>query len=184
VNISLDTFAIAKAFMCDYGTKILSTEECEYLLGLIRSRSYRKLATCSSDSKLNNESVDRLRFLFQMEAFFKKNATFTDKTEAHNAALASFERGERLCRITNKRLDYFYTQQDRLDPDLRLVVEKAAHFVQTCLGDFPSFLAELPELVKITGGATASSRVRNLNHFGNYPGRLRCCLERPRISTL
>jgi hypothetical protein len=160
VAISLDTYAIAACYLRD-NTSLLTSDEVKLIEGWLRSRALKKLATCSSDPGFNNKSRDVLRFLMQLEAFFKKNSGFTDPKVAREAAINSFERGERLCRITNRRLDYYFMKRDRIDQDLQNVIEYAESFIQSTLGAVRPFLDELPELVKLTGGATASLKRRD-----------------------
>jgi hypothetical protein len=76
-------------------------------------------------------------------------------------ALENFERAEKICRITNRRLDHYYSKPDRLDPTLREWMERASRFVETRLGDVDVFLNRIPELVRLTDGATAT-RARRL----------------------
>jgi hypothetical protein len=70
------------------------------------------------------------------------------------AAREAFERGERLCRITNKRLDHFYVHPDRLDPELRVWLGRMETSIRDLVGDVREFLDKLPELVRVTAGAT------------------------------
>lgn len=155
MNISFCPYAVAACWTRD-NAAYLTPEEQNVLLGWVRSRSYKLLAAVTSNPRFNKSTRERFSFFMQLEAFFKKNASFTDEDTALAAAVSSFERGERICQITNKRLDYYYAKRDRIDPDLANVIKKAEHFVQSCLGDFDAFLNRLPELVKVTSGATAS----------------------------
>jgi hypothetical protein len=96
----------------------------------------------------------------QIESFFKKNDVFTDSIVAKEAALATFERGERICRIANKRLDYYYTERGRLDPDLSSQMSRMEAYIRDLLGSYEVFLEELPHLIRFTSGATSKGSRR------------------------
>lgn len=155
MDISLCPYAIAAKWVRD-NTAILTDKQTNVCLGWVRARALVKLSACASDPGLNIIGREQMAFFMQLEGFFKKNSLYTVEEDARAAALLAFERGERLCRITNRRLDHYYVQRGRLDPDLALVASRAEAFVSSALGDFDLFLNKLPELVKITGGATAS----------------------------
>lgn len=122
------------------------------VLGSIRARNVSALCSLDlPDPKYYSREFVHLR---QLQAFFKKNAWFSDDKVCSNAAKESFLSAEKLCRITNKRLDYYYLKRDRLDPDLKLWLERCERFIRTVLGDLNNFIDQIPGLVKITGGAT------------------------------
>jgi hypothetical protein len=145
----------------------LSQEIYDTLSGWIRSRSFKLLAACTNLSPPALSGREGWRTLMQIEALFKKNKAFTDPAAAHEAAVASFERGEKLCRIANRRLDFYYRERDRLDPDLAFWLSRMEREVDLILGPFSpaeakerddssNFLDELPRLVRFTSGATAT----------------------------
>jgi hypothetical protein len=77
------------------------------------------------------------------------------------AAKTSFMDGERHCRITNRRLDWYYVQRERLAPDLDSHLIKMEKWISEVLGPFDQFHEQIPELVRVTPGATATSSRRN-----------------------
>jgi hypothetical protein len=106
------------------------------------------------------------RFSRQVAAFFKKNKAFAERDVCYEAAHQSFTKAEVLCRITNKRLDYFYTHQERMDAQLRKWISSAEDSVKTVLGDIGVFYQDLPGLVRVTSGATATrSRRKSLPYL-------------------
>lgn len=132
----------------------------DILIGFIRSRNLEKLSTASELVDLHSTEVHTLRVLLQVEAFFKKNAIFSEERSGKAAAAASFLACEEHNRITNDRLDYYYEHQDDFErdhPGLPLLVERAQRYVANVLGPFERFLEEIPRRVKFTNGATASS---------------------------
>lgn len=130
--------------------------------GWIRSRALHKVATCSTLVNLHcavMEDVPLVRTLLQIEAFFKKNQSLACRDTTESAALESFLRAETLCRITNKRLDYYLSlQPGRLDPALKQQIDRAAAFVGRICGNYRDFLDSVPRLVRFSGGATATRR--------------------------
>lgn len=139
---------IARAYADDSFCEPLKSR----VLGFIRGRNVEGLCSLTlPDPEHHGQDFIHLR---QLQAFFKKNEAFSDDAKCSAAARTSFEQAERICRVTNKRLDYFYTQRDRLDPDLRLWVTRAERFIETALGEVGMFIDRIPDLVKVTGGAT------------------------------
>lgn len=125
------------------------------ILGYLRSRNLPALAVCSDYLTHDVTGVEGARTLYQIEAFFKKNATFTDPVTAKLAALISFEEAEELCAATNRNLD------DPIPENFRDLVERSKRFIDKVLGPFPEFLDFLPRNLKITSGATVSRSRRN-----------------------
>lgn len=142
---------------------LLSDPWYRKILGALRSRDLRALTDLKTwlGVRLEYLDADSLRVLHQIEAFFKKNSLFSDDTSCTSAAKEKFLAAERKCRITNRRLDHYYVQRDRLDRDLDLWMSRAERYVQRLLGDHVAFLEQLPMLLKVTGGATATRSRRN-----------------------
>jgi len=105
--------------------------------------------------------------LRQVEAFFKKNASFTDDIAAQRNAVASFFQSEKQCRITNRRLQYFLVDNpERLDyrfPGYTEYVSTARKALRHLLGDCEEFTRTIGTRLRVTDGATATSpRARSL----------------------
>jgi hypothetical protein len=144
----------------------LPTEIYNKVHGFLRNRSLSQLATCSTLSNPAKIGLEGWRTLMQTEAFFKKNVSFSDPEVCLANALSSYQRGERICRITNKRLDYYYFKRDRIDPDLEKQMSNMEKYVQRIMGNHRTFLDNLPKLVRVTAGATSTkSRRRSLPHL-------------------
>lgn len=152
------TYDVSRAYVRDYATQ-LGSDVTAALSGKIRARDLKGLASCSETALdpafSNNREI--WRHLMQVEAFLKKNATFTEPEKARAAALASFEEAEKRCRITNRRLDHYYSKRGRLAPDLRQWMDKAAVYVHQWIGDYPKFLEGLPKRIRFTPGATSTA---------------------------
>jgi hypothetical protein len=91
----------------------------------------------------------------QIEAFFKKNKIYSDAS-CEDAARATFRRGEQICKITNKRLDHYMLNRDRLDPDVDKMVARMERWISSTLGNYTTFLTALPKEVRVTAGATST----------------------------
>jgi hypothetical protein len=154
----------------------LPTTTFNLLLGRLRNRDYGLLATCFTDLALDVTGAEAYRTLLQVQAFFKKNVCFTDPLAARLAALLSFEKGEQLCEATNNRLDDFYFQPSgSKEPlDLELAVKKCQRYIARVLGYHRDFLEELPELIQVTAGATATRSRRRALPFLKVSKRLVC----------
>ena len=72
------TYDVSRRYLQDRKTT-LPIELWHRLHGLVRARDHRSLATCFTDSIHDVTSVEGVRTLAQVEAFFKKNASFTDR---------------------------------------------------------------------------------------------------------
>ena len=156
LSTELNVYGLCRDFIEDNSTW-LGENRTGWLQGLCRSRSLKQLSAISSHPRARVTSARDPKFYLQVEAFFKKNAAFTDKTQARDSAELTFERGERICRITNKRLDHYYAHDHRLDDRLKLLIGRSIRWIDTVLGDFGSFLEVLPSEIRLTSGATASS---------------------------
>lgn len=133
----------------------------KFLLGSLRSRNVPVLAEAMSLFDPVLHGVNEFRILRQVSAFFKKNANLSNDGICSEAAALAFYRAERLCRITNRRLDHYYIHRDRLDPDLNLWLSKMEGIISSTLGRSKDFLELLPELIRVTSGATASRSRRD-----------------------
>ena len=166
------TYDICRNYLQDR-RETLPKEIFDRLHGLVRGRAYKDLATCFTDSMHDVTCVEAARTLHQVEAFFKKNASFTDRLQARLAALLSFETGEELCESTNKALDEIYFNPDK-HPVAVKQIESCQRYIQMVLGDFSDFLEELPKLVSVTAGATATNSRRRSIPFLKINKRIVC----------
>lgn len=167
-------YEIARRYLLD-NVGWLDPEMYDRALGWVRSRNLKGLATFSStlsDHHRTDRSV--VTFARQLEAFFKKNALYSEPEVCFNAAKASFMQAEATCRITNKRLDHYFLQRERLAPDLKLWTSRMEVYISRVLGDFDPFFEELPTRVRVTSGATASRSRRDSLPSLKISKKVRC----------
>jgi hypothetical protein len=126
--------------------------------GYLRSRNLAGLTTCSRHFDSACHTVEDWRSLRQVEAFFKKNSAFSDRETCAETARLSFIEAERVCSDTNLRLKPFVRRPDLLDRDLYVKVMRMRRYISNVLGDFSPFLDSLPNLVRVTPGATANAK--------------------------
>lgn len=144
----------------------LPTDLYHKISGYLRSRDIDRLATCTSLSSPSIAGLDCWSTLMQIEAFFKKNKSFSGAERCADAAFHSFMEGEKLCRITNRRLDFYYLNPDRVDPQLGQWLSKMERDLGRICGPFRAFLDNLPRLARVTSGATSTrSRRKSLPHL-------------------
>lgn len=165
MDFNVLSFEIARRYVDDYES-LLTSGSRNQILGWIRNRDFAKLASCTCTADIASASSASWRVLRQIEALFKKSSIYSDPTVCRQNAVSSFNRAEKLCRITNRRLDYYYSKRDRLDPDLRLWVERSEEWIASTLGSASEFVAGLPELIRFTSGAT-SEKPRRLSQPHN-----------------
>lgn len=157
--------------MCRYyiddESHTLSATQYSQLLGWIRSRSWKQLSKCLQTLGDEYLSPSQYRTLSQVQAMFKKNDSLgMDRLEVREAALSTFNKGERRNRITNRRLDYYLSAHpDRLDLDMSVMVARAQHFISECLGPFQDFLEDFPRGIRLTGGATSTRSRREAQAY-------------------
>ena len=128
--------------------------------GFRRSRNLAGLASCSCHFDRAKHSINEWRFLRQVEAFFKKNACFSEEEVCARAAKDSFLESEEACSRTNLRLRHLVGYPGLIDPQYRHQVLRMGRYISNVLGDYRSFLERLPFLVKVTPGATAHTARR------------------------
>jgi len=134
----------------------------ELALGGVRSRNIILLSTLSEVYPHAYQSEENCRFCRQVSAFFSKNAAFADPLITYLSAQASFDGAERKCRRTNKRLDYFEVKYPgRKSEFLTQITRRTQRIISDLLGDISNFYSEIPRLVTVTSGATASYGRRN-----------------------
>lgn len=165
------TYDVCQCYLRDC-TAELGTVLSNRIEGLIRSRSYPELASVSSLYDPEYHGVAVFGHLRQIEALFKKNTSFTDKKVALAAAIESFNTAESQCEGTNLRLDVTFVKHGLWDPlgpnatDLYKVCNKMERWISDCLGDFDTFVSELPAYIRVTNGASATrSRRKSQPHL-------------------
>lgn len=166
----LDSFAVCKAYLNDiHNMNVLPTSMYLTIQGWCRGRQISLLATCSDSfpEALRTEFLPQLR---QVEAFFKKNASYSDGAVCDKAALDSFVKNEAICDATNARLDALCTDNHDVSPDIIEQITVMQNTISRVLGSFDEFMEEIPKLVKVSGGATASrSKVNALAYMKFSP---------------
>lgn len=159
------TYDMCRCYVNDYALT-LGPDATAKILGWIRSRNLKALTSCCELLGDALSTSTKYRCAMQVEAFFKKNAAFSEPVKCSAAAHKAFLKAEELCRITNRRLDYYYIKRERLAPDLDFWMSKAEEYIDRTLGDFDHFLGAMPRYVRFTSGATSSrSRRRSLPYL-------------------
>lgn len=146
------------------------------ILGLIRSRDLPRLAALGEihDQEYQDHEMNQLLAQRQVAALFKKNEAFADEVRCTTAAKETFQRGERICRITNKRLDYFYLHRDRLSPEMDRWLGRMEADISELLGDVHRFSERLLSRVRLTDGATEDRTRRRALPFLKISGKVKC----------
>lgn len=143
--------------------------------GLLRGRSLEGLTKLGqiTDSAVAESDLWSTIVMRQVAALFKKNSSFADESICARNAQKTFERGERICRITNKRLDWYFLNQNRLDPGLKKCLDRMQQDIQSLLGDTETFVGAIPTLVRLTNGATEDRPRRRSYPFLKISRKLR-----------
>lgn len=72
-------------------------------------------------------------------------------------ALQKFERSEKLCRITTRRLDYYWAHPDREDPVMRVIFTRARALIDKVLGSVDNALPSVIQHSRFGPGMTFCS---------------------------
>lgn len=168
----VDVWTLSRLYLED--NRLHIPEVYDTILGRIRARDLASMCDLVPLLSRCNPTARAQGCLMQLEAFFKKNATFTDPVKAENAALASFADSERHCRITNRRLDYYYAHPERLAPDMRFWLSGLQGTLEYVIGDFVDFFREIPIRLKVTGGATSTLPRRHAYPYMKLKKRVVC----------
>lgn len=145
-----DVWALARAYLSDCVS--FSQKELDVLNGCIRARDVSALMRVASGLPAHS-TLARAKELSQLTAFFKKNADFRDSCAQQNAGL-SFHRAEKLCKITNKRIDYYSRHPER--DAWAAIKARAQNIIQDVLGPLGELLDSMEELIRVTDGATST----------------------------
>jgi hypothetical protein len=135
-------------YVCDMH-HAFSLDQYNVITGKLRARDYKGLSGVSSLFDPAKQGAESLRALLQVEAFFKKNAIFSDRDACVSHALSSFLTSEKNCAVTNNRLEH-YSESDVHS----IHIERMISTIGRCLGSFESFLTEIPRHWKVGSGAT------------------------------
>jgi len=159
MNTQDEIYELARMFIFDTSQALAGLDET--LLGYVRSRSLKQLASCSDLFDGNNHTIETFRALRQIEAFFKKNAIFVDEVRCELAAREAFYEAELSCLKTNERLEAFYLNPHGFPEDIEFKVFLMTRYISNVLGSFSGFLEDLPRRIRITPGATATRNRRS-----------------------
>lgn len=172
-----DAWAVLKLYindvLCHHSSPYLSGMR-DRIIGLMRSRNIKGLCELGNVDWASVTCPNEARVLLQLAAFLKKNETLEDNVFTRQAAIESFNRADKRCRIVNRRLDHYYVHRDRIDPGLSLLIDRAAEFIQRCLGDVQEYKRSIPELLRVTSGASASSPKSKSIPFLKLTRRIDC----------
>jgi hypothetical protein len=144
----------------------LSPELRNRISGYIRSRDFDRLSSLTAESDPTSYDQRTFTALRQVEAFFKKNASFIDDVRCTNAAVTAFEVAEESCKVTNSAYDALFNDPFFLGVEFEKQARRVKRFLSAVLGSseeaFKSFVKKLPSAVRVTGGATATtSRIKS-----------------------
>jgi hypothetical protein len=142
---------------------------------MIRARDLPALASLGNieDREYPDPEIVSVLAQRQIAALFKKNEQFSDDSRCSAAAQKNFELAERICRITNKRLDYYYEHKSRVKPELAAWLQRMEHEIALLLGDRSDFDDAMPSLIRVTNGATEDRPRRRSIPFLKFTGRLK-----------
>lgn len=142
---------------------------------MVRARDFASLSGLGEilDQEYQVEDFRALAAERQLSCFFKKNEALANDDACKLKAQETFLRGEKRCRITNKRLDYFYSHRDRLDPQLSKWLARMEYDIHRLLGDEEVDPNHIVEGLRLTNGATEDRSRKRAYPFLKVTGRIR-----------
>lgn len=153
------TFEITRRYLKDR-LPCLSKDLGNILLGWCRNKDVARLSKASELFDPASHGVEVMRTLLQVEAFYKKSSAFTVPEIVRASAITNFDIGEKRCRITNRRLDHYYFNPQRLHASEKDSIERMRRYISRVLGPFDEFVRDLPNLIRLTSGAASDSSRR------------------------
>lgn len=158
MGLQINPYVIARLMVEDAP---LCEETKQVILGRIRARDLEWLASCSASGLSPAYPWDNLTYLntlMQIEALFKKNAALS-ACDCERKAYKSFVSAEVICRITNRRLDWYLSEHpDRIDPELSSLLSSCRRYISRVLGAYEGFFPKIPDLVRFTAGASSTRK--------------------------
>lgn len=175
----------AKASLCPWAlARLIATDQLSHnqsllaeVMGVVRSRNLKQVAELGVilDQEYQVHTWAEILTLRQISALFKKNSAFSDEKRCSSAAQDSFKRGELICRIANKRLDYYWQHRDRVPADLLLWLDRMEKDVSDLLGDcHAKKLEKIFNYLPVTSGATEDRGRKRSMPFLKISQRVRC----------
>lgn len=156
-------FDVSRHYVHDVADE-LGPELTKTILGWIRARDIPKLVSVCGRLGYAKLTPSIARHLMQVEAFFKKNAVFSEPVSCRAAAEQAFRAAEQQCEATNRRVEAIYL--DQVNPDVKFLISRSEEYIHRVLGEPKTFLEKLPDLIRLTSGATSTcSRRKSLPAF-------------------
>lgn len=149
---------------------------------MLRARDVPALAKLGqfSDIEYQPSEVHDLVTARQVASLFKKNASYSVEDVCAAKAASDFERAERRNSVTNKRLDFWYIHDQEFSerhPDVARFVSIMQADIKRLLGDPADFTGKLPELIRLTNGATEDRPRTRSYPFLKVTGQIRAKLQ-------
>jgi len=140
----------------------LSTVDLPFDLirGKLRNRDLGWLTSCSESIGQEQHGLAVFRALLQIEAFFKKNGTLVQEDACFQKAYEGFLESEEVCADTCTRLYLECVERLETDDLFLSQVCEMKRFISSVLGPYggaDGFLNRIPELLRLTEGASAYS---------------------------
>jgi hypothetical protein len=164
-----DLFRLCTCYVMDaVRAGMVTGEEVKPLLGALRGRSLKDVLSKSKVAADAYACPQHAAFWRQVPAFFKKNTAFRSR-DAETVARKAFMACEEKCKQTNSRLTLSDDALERaFGPDELARRSKYGDYLdrmradlRALLGGFDDFLDELPRLVELSSGATATTPRRH-----------------------
>lgn len=152
---------IASAYLRDYRDE-MGDSVVQQLMGSIRARDVASILATVERYASEHPGAIHTKHLSQVKAFFSKNASLSRDDVAEQAAKLTFLRMEERCRCTNARLLRYSANVKRYPNWLIRAVDSMQADIAGLMGPVENYLNEIPNLVRVTSGATAdTSRIQS-----------------------
>jgi hypothetical protein len=146
---------VASAYIKDYQSE-LGFDVFSKLQGAIRARDVGSVIRTVEEFSLKQPGEVHLRLLSQVKGFFSKNTSLVS-ADGEETAASTFFRMEERCALTNARLMRFAAHAERYPLWLQNAIGDMQSDIAALLGPIDVYLNELPQLVRLTSGATVTT---------------------------
>lgn len=153
-------YDICRYYISDLSVTGVDSALLKRVDGYRRARNLAELSSCSRHFDQHLHTIKEWEALRQIEAFFKKNALFANRSVCFDSARRKFFENEAICSETNRRLKDVVGYPNLIEEGYRHYINRMARYISNVLGDFSPFLKQIPALVKVTPGATSTQSRR------------------------
>lgn len=149
----ISIFAIARKYVEDW-MPYLTDDDVNSMTCYIRNKDIAGFVNYTQRRASECQDAQTYRLFAQAAALMSKNSSVSDEETCFENAKKSFFRAEKLCRITNKRLEHYFFYSDRLDVEIRGWLQSMIEEIRTLVGPLRFMTGDVLSHLHLTSGAS------------------------------